>query len=73
MLHELRWGQGRQAFQLPTCFVCCQQVSLAQWAAKEECPGRPKCEPPAIHIFLDGNPACECGEIDYSMLAKVVA
>ena len=70
--HELRFGQGAAAFQRPTCFTCGLPVGLKQWIENEECPGRPMCEPPAIHIFLDGKLICECGDMDHSFLVDAI-
>lgn len=33
---------------------------------------QPDCNPPAVHIFLDGRWRCECGAIDYSMIVDVI-
>lgn len=54
------------------CAVCTQAVTAEEWASDAPCPGRPKCEPPSMHAFLDGVNVCECRMIGDRDLVNAV-
>lgn len=69
MTHKPWFGHPYPNVKGPICRECGQKVTAEMVVDQDQCPGRPKCEPPAVHIFLHGSPVCECRAIDYSMLA----
>lgn len=70
MKHDLRFDH-RAPFTLPICRVCRQTITSERWAADEACPGPLSCEPPMMHIYLDGRRVCECGLMNDAEIIEV--
>lgn len=70
-LHRPQFDHARADVGGPVCRVCGVEITLARFLAEEECRGRMTCEPPSVHVFLDGLMRCECRALDYEMLKAV--